>query len=287
MRILNLGAGVQSTTVYLLSLDGKIDPIDYAIFADTQEEPGAVYRHLKWLQSLGGPPILIRSVGKLGDDLLKEKNSTSQRFASIPAYSTSVPHVQRGGPVPACSVGLMRRQCTREYKIDVVEKTIRRDIYGLKPRKRFPKGTLVTQLFGISVDESKRAKRIKKRIEMVKWSSASFPLLDLEWTRADCQKYLEGRVPHEVPRPACVFCPYHKNEEWARLKREDPEGWNRAVEVDAGLRRPGAVVNRKLNNTLYLHRSCLPLPLIDFDANLGPEINRFAALDCGEGMCGI
>ena len=39
LRILNLGAGVQSTVVYLLYTTGEITPtIDYAIFADTGEE---------------------------------------------------------------------------------------------------------------------------------------------------------------------------------------------------------------------------------------------------------
>lgn len=53
------------------------------IFADTQEEPESVYRHLEWLKSLGGPPILIDTAGKLGDDLIHGKNSTGQRFTSI------------------------------------------------------------------------------------------------------------------------------------------------------------------------------------------------------------
>ncbi len=49
-HILNLGAGVQSTALYLMFCRGDIEPtIDYAIFADTGEEPQAVYAHLEWL----------------------------------------------------------------------------------------------------------------------------------------------------------------------------------------------------------------------------------------------
>lgn len=71
LHILNLGAGVQSTTLYLMFLKGFLKPcIDYAVFADTQEEPKAVYDHLQWLQSLNGPQILVRSKGRLGDDLI-------------------------------------------------------------------------------------------------------------------------------------------------------------------------------------------------------------------------
>ncbi|NBW19669.1 MAG: hypothetical protein EBR82_68020 [Caulobacteraceae bacterium] len=51
-HILNLGAGVQSTALYLMSLDGEVQKFDAAIFADTQEEPEDVYRHLEWMESL-------------------------------------------------------------------------------------------------------------------------------------------------------------------------------------------------------------------------------------------
>lgn len=291
-----MGAGVQSTTVYLLALEGLIEPIDAAIFADTQEEPGAVYKHLDWLQSLNGPPIHIRTAGKLGDDLLKDSSEVNERgfklyASSIPAYSTSVPHDQREGPVPPCLMGMVRRQCTYDYKVQQVEQGIRRVVLGLRPRQWVPKGTTITQLFGISKDEEKRAIRIRKRLEPVKWSRPEFPLLDLGWDRQKCLEWLGSRVPHPVPRSACVFCPYHKAKEWLDLKQNDPEGWARAVEVDNGLRRPGAIVNRGLNQKLYLHKSCLPLELIDFEAEVarqkGKEPDKFALLDCGEGMCGV
>ena len=81
-RILNLGAGVQSTTLYLMFRAGLIVPqIDVAIFADTQEEPAAVYAHLAWLRSLDGPPIWVRTAGKLGDDLQHGRTGRA-RFAS-------------------------------------------------------------------------------------------------------------------------------------------------------------------------------------------------------------
>lgn len=88
-HVLSLGAGVQSTTLYLMFMQGAIAPkIDAAIFADTQEEPGEVYRHLNWLMSLDGPPILVGTAGKLGDHLKTGTNTTGGRFASIPAFTT-------------------------------------------------------------------------------------------------------------------------------------------------------------------------------------------------------
>ena len=70
VHVLNLGAGVQSTALYLMAMEKSVPAIGCAIFADTGEEPQAVYRHLAWLQSLQGPPILVRDAGsRLGDDL--------------------------------------------------------------------------------------------------------------------------------------------------------------------------------------------------------------------------
>lgn len=85
-HILSLGAGVQSTTVYLFAMEGAVH-LDAAVFADTGDEPQAVYEHLKWLQSLNGPPIHIASRGRLSADLLRGENSTKQRFAAVPFFT--------------------------------------------------------------------------------------------------------------------------------------------------------------------------------------------------------
>jgi hypothetical protein len=131
-HILNLGAGVHSTAFYLRFLNGELpDKLDYAVFADTQEAPESVYKHFAWLRSLGGPPILTDTAGKLGDDLIHGKNSTGGRFASIPAFTSSTPG-QTGG--------MLRRQCTAEYKIDVFERILSRQVVGLQTRQLMPKG---------------------------------------------------------------------------------------------------------------------------------------------------
>lgn len=288
-HVLNLGAGVQSTALYLLSRepDPKLH-FDLAIFADTGEEPQAVYDHLDYLKSLGDPPIWVRSAGKLGDDLIKGCNSRGQRFASIPAF-TAEDHLVRPGwcdnrPQPAPKYGMLRRQCTKDMKIDVVERAIRRELVGLKPRQRMPKDVRVHQYFGITTDEVRRAEKAKRRFEKVKWAVPVYPFIEMGWSRQDCVKWLEGRLPHTVPRSACVFCPYKTNKEWLLLKETDPAGWARAVEIDNALRLEGTVANRKMEQKLYLHRSCIPLEMVD----LGRTHTLFRPLEneC-QGMCGV
>ena len=273
-HVLNLGCGVNSTVLYLLGLNGKL-PMDCAIFADTQEEPAAVYHHLAWLQALNGPPLFVRTAGKLGDHLMQGINSMGGRFASIPAFTQDEHGSKRG---------MMRRQCTREYKIDVVERTIRRELMGLKPRARMPKDLQVVQYFGFALEEQGRAARTKQRLTAHPWSTPAFPLIDLEMRRQDCHHWLtEYGIPHTVPRSACVFCPYHNNTEWRHLRDSDPDGWQRACEIDNALRVPGNVVNRGLDQKLYVHNSCRPLESTSLDDH--PSLFDAFRKEC-EGGCG-
>jgi hypothetical protein len=276
-HILNLGAGVQSTALFLLSREPESKfKFDLAIFADTGEEPSSVYRHLEYLQGLGDPPIWVRSAGKLGDDLINGRNSTGQRFVSIPAFTKS----------PAGKVGLIRRQCTSEYQINVVNKTIRYEVLGLKPRQRVPKDVLIHQYFGISTDEAGRAERAKKRFADIKHTFPHWPLIERGWSRKDCLAYLQDKLPHQVPRSACVFCPFKTNQEWMRLKATDPEGWNRAVEIDAALRDKNSVCTRGFRQELFVHRSCIPLVQVDFSKLAPSTIDPMTVGEC-QGMCGL
>lgn len=278
-NVLSLGAGVQSTALYLKFLRGEMpEQLDAAIFADTQDEPAAVYQHLEWLKSLGGPPILTGTAGKLSEHLAHGVNSTGGRFASIPAFTT-----QDGGR----TVGITRRQCSKEYKTEVIGRVLRREILGLAPGKS-PRGVRVQQFIGISLDEAGRAARMQRNIPTPKYLTRRFPLIEQNTTRAGCVKYNDDKVPHEVPRSACKFCPYHSDYEWHRQKTEAPEEFADSCALDRVLRT--AVVQRALTHTAYLHRSCKPLELVQFDPT-PPEprqvqTNLHFAAEC-EGVCGV
>mgnify|MGYP001605268056 CR=1 FL=1 len=267
---------MQITTVYLLDLNGRLPAhFDAAVFADTGDEPAAVYRHLDWLRSLGGPPIIVRTAGKLGDDLIAGRNSTGQRFVSIPAYTAP------DGSHEA--VGQMKRQCSKEYKVEVVERTIRREILGLKPRARWPRGIVVDHYFGISLEEARRTIGIRKRV-LPPRQRPHFPLVDeLRWTRGDCVRWLERRVPHQVPRSACVFCPYRSDAEFLRLKETDAGGWHRAVEVDEAVRTQD--LSKKFKQKIYIHPTARPLATVILRGE-GQGVFPNFVQEC-EGVCGV
>jgi hypothetical protein len=274
-HVLNLGAGVQSSVLYLLAREGKLH-FDVAIFADTGEEPQAVYRHLEHLRSLGQPDIWVRSAGSLGDNLVHGKNNAGERFASIPAFTKDA-----NG-----KVGIVRRQCTREFKIEVVDRSIRRDLLGLKPRQQIPKDVLIRQYFGISTDEAGRADRAKKRFAGLRHTMPVYPLLEMGWSRKDCIGYLREKLPYEVPKSSCVFCPYRTNQSWLHLKQTDVAGWNRAVEIDKALRDKNSIATRGMRQQMFLHRSCVPLAGIDFHTLRPNTLDPMTTGEC-HGMCGV
>jgi hypothetical protein len=173
-HILNLGAGVQSTALYLMSArrEFNIPWFDAAIFADTGEEPQDVYRHVEWLQSLKGPEILVRSTGmRLGDDLVRggsRGKRGTQGFASIPAFTIAK---------STGKVGKMKRQCTKEYKTEVIDKVIRQEIFGMKSRERIGWRFFAQQYLGLSAEETTRVRNNLRQFHLRrKWTKAHFPL---------------------------------------------------------------------------------------------------------------
>ena len=115
MNLLSLGAGVQSTALLLLSAEGRLPKLDAAIFADTGWEPAAVYEHLNAIDvQVAQPadiPIHRVSVGNIRNDALDPE----RRFATMPLFVKS----------PQGDKGMVRRQCTAEYKVRPIKETVR------------------------------------------------------------------------------------------------------------------------------------------------------------------
>jgi hypothetical protein len=246
LTVLSLGAGVQSSALLLMMVAGDLPQADVAIFADTQAEPAYVYEWLDYLTLQAatiGLPIERVSAGSLADEFtaLANNPSTPSRL-SIPAFVDGAD----GRAAP------LRRECTRTFKIEPQTRRIRELLGGTV------RGRHVHQLFGISLDEVHRMRTSSRR-----YLENHYPLIDARLTRGDCEHWL---VKHGYPIPeksACVFCPYHSNEAWQRMKADHPHEFANAVRYDRMLR-VGTV--RGLRSAPYLHRSRQPLDNVTFTA---------------------
>jgi len=274
LNILSLGAGVQSSTVLLLSCRGELPKLDAAIFADTQWEPKAVYQ---WLDEVlepeakrGGIPLYRVTKGNIRADALRSRTRVDEykrieggRWASMPLYTKLTEQE---------SEGQIRRQCTKEYKIDPIGKKIR-ELWGEAPRTT----GCVSQWMGISGDELRRVRTSRNY-----WIMFYYPLIfafDRPWHRHDCQNWLKKAGYPDAPRSACLGCPYHTNDEWRDIQRR-PEEWQDVMEFDASIRHIAG-----LTADAYLHRSCQPLTQIDFRSP--EEKGQQNWLEECEGMCGV
>jgi hypothetical protein len=206
IRVLSLGAGVQSSTLALMIAKGEVPMVDAAIFADTQAEPKAVYDWLDWLEKQLPFPVHRVTAGSLLDEVM----NPNRGFNPIPAF--------KGGAIG-------RRQCTWQFKLRPLHKKMR-ELAGLAKGER-SKGVAVASLMGISHDEVYRMKSSN-----FAWLKIEWPLVDLRMTRGHCIEWMTANEYPTPPRSACVFCPYKSDAEWQHTKNTDQAGWEVAVKVD-------------------------------------------------------
>jgi hypothetical protein len=256
LRVLSLGAGVQSTTLLLLALEGELPRPDLVVFADTQWEPAAVYRHLAYLEGLmaaAGVRFERVTAGDIRADALAGK----------PGYRAAMPFYTLAADGRA---GVLMRQCTMDYKIKPIRRAIRACMQA--------RGEKSAELWmGISLDEVQRT-----RTSDVAYLRNRYPLIERRWTRGDCLAWMERRGFPKPPRSACVACPFRRDDQWRVL---EPAEFADAVTFDAAMRHLP-----NLDAELYVHRSRQPLLQVDLSTEQERGQMEMWGDECA-GVCGV
>ena len=296
LEVLSLGAGVQSTTIALMAAHGEITPApDVAIFADTKGESAATYEHLEWLASGNVLPFPVEIVSwrNLEDDVLRtaagEKDIAGRANGySAPPFRTRTAKGKKGG--------MLRRECTKNYKIVPIQQAVRRHLGKVGKRIR-SKEPLARQWIGFSANEFTRAGLHKNQPP---WIALYYPLIDehfgdglggpgSRWmSYGDCINWLRKHDYPTPPRSACVFCPYLKNERWVEMRDNQPEDWERALIVDEAIRDMAehGVADLRQGGQLYLHHQLVPLREAEIDSPDQEDMWSEFTDEC-EGMCGV
>lgn len=204
LRVLSLGAGVQSTTLALMAAHGEVERPDCAIFADTQWEPRAVYDHLDKLVSMLPFPVHRVTAGDIRETI------ATGGYDPIPWHTAT---------------GIGRRQCTKQFKLTPIRRKVRELLCG-----KTPKGGCEMWL-GISRDEAFRVKDSRVGYIRNRW-----PLIEAGMSRADCRRKL-ARWGIDAPRSACCGCPLLSNADW-RERRQQPE-WEATLALSRRLAASG------------------------------------------------
>ena len=268
IHLISLGAGVQSSTMALMA--GKqIHPMPIAaIFADTQAEPKSVYTWLEELEKMLPFPVIRVTQGEgLEQDALKIRSRKDGKGnwvrSGIPHYSINKDGSGGHGP----------RQCTQDFKLAPILRETRR---LLKEHD----ASRAVQWIGISLDEAHRMKPSRVKYAVCRW-----PLIELEMKRCHCENWLANRGL-KAPRSACVFCPYHSNFEWKRLKEEEPREFERAVRFEKAYQEAKRTTLNHTTFSRFLHPERIPLDEVDFSTDLDRGQLSLFGNEC-EGMCGV
>lgn len=273
IHILSLGAGVQSSTLALMAAKGLVKPMpSAAIFADTHAEPESVYKWLDWLKTKLPFPVYVVSSGSLTEAVFKPRKhlKTGATYFKnlIPAYTLN----------PDGTRGITGRACTKNHKLDPMFKKAK-ELGGIK---RGQKTIGVISWIGISLDEVSRMKP-----SQLKWAQNRYPLIDMDMTRHDCLRWMEKNGYPKPPRSACTYCPFHSDNEWRRMKKEEPKEFAGAVKFEKKMQQLRTLENgpNRMKGKMFLHNSLKPLGEIDFSED-NSQGNFHFQNEC-EGMCGV
>lgn len=208
MNVLAFGGGTNSTAVLVGWHERGLQPIDAILFADTGNEKPHTYKHIAalapWLKSVGMPPITVVKKGGRAETL--EENCLRMNMLPSLAYGFN--------------------GCSHKYKIEPQEKFLNN---WPPSRDLFKAGGKVTKLIGYDFAEERRWAKAKLEDEKYVYR---FPLVEWEWSRAECVAAI-ARAGIALPgKSACFFCPASTKPEIDDLKKSYPLLFHRALALE-------------------------------------------------------
>lgn len=257
LKILSCGAGMQSTALALMSCanklikdnrstgfgfsyEGRVPVYDLVVFCDLGLEPDWVYSQVYFIKEAcewAGIPFVILD-SNLYEDYLRDFGK--KRVVSIPFWSMD----------PEGKKGKMMRNCTLDYKINLIQKYVRWECLGYKKGQRIkPEDIKAHEMhLGFSKEEERRCKDNPNKMFVNK-----FPLCDMGLVRADNYAYIKDVWGLETKASACCFCPFHTNYFFDYIKRNNKDEYDKTVAFDEMLEREQP--NTKILSKLYISKS--------------------------------
>lgn len=272
LTVISYGGGVQSTALVVLAATGQLEErlglkIDAALFSnvgDDSEHPSTL-KYVRevavpWAAARGLPVHELHRVMRDGEprtlwqDLMRES-----RTINIPV------RMDNGAPG--------NRNCTHTFKVQVIGKWLKAN--GASAADP------ATVCIGISTDEVQRINA--KRAEP--YERPVYPLIDLGLDRSACENVIrDAGVP--VPgKSSCFFCPFHRPLMWAEMRRDEPELFAKACQLEDTLNQRRVKLGK---DHVFLTRFAKPLAEAIPEAQDMLPIFAPAAPDmhtCDEGAC--
>ena len=267
-RIFSFGGGVQSHAVLVMQARGLLpEPYDAFVFSnvggDSENPETLTYLAdytIPFCEKHGIKFMVVQKTRGRGKD-----KTPDTLLAQIHRQQKSIVIPVRMGHNGAPG----NRNCTEDYKIEVVDRAVKASGYG-----RAIMG------IGISTDEIQRVKHgnwytdngIEKRRE--------YPLIEARMNRNACLALIADAGLPQPPKSSCYFCPFHKRNEWIEMKRDHPDLFWKAVEVERVINQKRLTIAR---DAAFLHPDLVPL-----DQAVGNQLLLFSNEEmdqCDTGYC--
>jgi hypothetical protein len=262
----SFGGGRQSRAALVLAADGKIE-VDCFVFAnvgDDSENPDT----LEYVHNYAAPyarehGLELVEVQRVFRD---KRNPTLLAHLQRDARGVAIPMRMAESGAPG------NRKCTYDWKIRVVSHYLQRE-RGWSPPWNVA--------LGISWDESHRISDAQTGVDGITYTK-SYPLCDLRLRVDDCARLVAEAGLPPAPKSSCWFCPYHSRAEWARMRLNRPDLFQRSVELEQNL---NAIRDKLGKDHLYFTDRLKPL---DISIPEGAEqLGMFDDTDasCTSGFC--
>lgn len=219
-RSFSYGGGVQSTAALVLAAQGEIDfrTFLFANVGEDSEHPDT----LGYVRQVAMPYAEAHGLELLELHRVPTKGWAAGTVETL--YGQLTREGSRSLPIPVRmgNGAPGTRSCTANFKIKVIGKELKR-------RGASTDDPAIVGI-GISVDEIERA---SPGVDpTAPYQDRTYPLLDLGLRRSDCRRIItEAGLP--MPRKsACWFCPFHDGETWQRMKRQEPDLFEKACALE-------------------------------------------------------
>lgn len=287
LRSISYGGGVQSTALLVLAAQRRID-FPLFVFANVGDdsERAATLRYVEKYAK----PYAARHGIELAEVQRIRRDGTAEtlhgRLTRPGSRSLPIP-VRMSNGAPGT------RSCTADFKIKVVGKEMKRRgatagrlcaTHQTAPTSAACKGRKCVQPnkaligIGISLDEIHRAnaRRVEPHEVIV------YPLLELGLRRIDCQRIIREAGLPVPPKSSCYFCPFHRPETWHDMRREEPDEFEKACQLEDLLNERRDVLGK---DHVFLTRFNKPLrQAIPKGVDLLPMFDEADGL-CDSGWC--
>lgn len=246
MQVISYGGGVQSTALLVLAALRVIDfrTFLFANVGNDSEHP----KTIAYVRDVAAPFAEQHGIDLWSLDRVLTRGDRAGETETL--YGTLMREDSRRIPIPVrmSSGAPGTRSCTADFKIKVIGRWLKE--HGATADDPATVG------IGISLDE---VDRVNARRAMA-YERPVYPLLDHDppLTRQDCMRVIGDAglpIPH---KSSCWFCPFHRVQTWAEMRRDEPDLFDRAVHLEQTLNERRTELGR---DPVWLTRYNKPLPL--------------------------